>query len=226
MLSKFCYIFFLLFVNSTFSQKLENFSGYLTLQSEISSSKGSEALTPVSILTIDNYKNVLEFNVKLKRFNGEFIGADTLNVFFINTEKGIYSAYKKMGIDEKPYLTESIENKKEGLSFLQKDVDFFADVQNIKIKDTILNRTKYKIATGFKKADNSELRYEAYIANTPRYFPVQISKILSKLTDGGFVEIVRIIDNANDRIITFRSSFEKKDLPKSIDKIMKAWSRN
>ncbi len=226
MLYKFCFFVFLIFINSSCSQNREDLSGYITLQSEISSSKGSEALTPVSILTIDNNKNVLEFNVKLKRFNGEFTGADTLNVFFINTQKGIYAAYKKIGIDEKPYLSESIENKKEGLSFLKRDVDFFAGVQDIKIKDTILNGNKYKLAIGFKKADNSELKYEAYISNTPRNFPVQISKIVSKDTDGGFVEKVRIIDKANDRIITFQSSYEKKKLPKSIDEIMKAWSRN
>lgn len=226
MLKKICFFVSLLIVNSSCSQEHPKVSGYIKLRSEISSGSATDDLTPLSVLTIDNQKNVLEFNVKLKRFNGKFSGSDTLNVFFINTAKRTYSAYKRMDINEKPYLSESIENKKEGLSFLKKAVDLFSDVKNIRVEDTLINGTKYKLAQGVKKSDNEELKYEALIVADPHNFPVQISKILSAMTGGGFVEKVRIIDKASDRIITFTSSYEKKDLPENIDKIMKVWSEN
>lgn len=226
MLKKICFFVFLLIVNSSCSQERTEVSGYIKLRSEISSGSAREEFTPLSILTIDNQKNVLEFNEKLKRFNGKFVGSDTLNVFFINTAKRTYAAYKRMDINEKPYLSESIENKKEGLSFFKKDVDLFSDVKNIRVKDTLINGTGYKLAQGVKQSENEELKYEALIAVEPHNFPVQISKILSGMTHGGFVEKVSIIDKANDRIISFTSSYEKKELPKNIDEIMKAWSRN
>jgi len=46
------------------------------------------------------------------------------------------------------------------------------------------------------------------------------------LTDGGFVEKIRIIDKSNNRIISFNCIFEKKELPERIKKIMKVWSEN
>lgn len=226
MLKKICFFVFLLIVNSSCSQQHPKVSGYIKLRSEISSGSTTDDLTPLSVLIIDNQKNVLEFNVKLKRFNGKFSGSDTLNVFFINTAKRTYAAYKRMDINEKPYLSGSIENKKEGISFFKKDVDLFSDVKNIRFKDTLVNGTKYKLAQGDKKSNNEELKYEALIAAEPHNFPVQISKILSAMTDGGFVEKVRIIDNASDRIITFTSSYQKKSLPEKTDKIMKVWSKN
>lgn len=226
MLKKTCFFVFLLIVNSSCAQEHSKVSGYIKLQSEISSGSTTDDLTPLLVLTIDNQRNVLEFNVKLKRFNGKFSGSDTLNVFFINTAKRTFAAYKRMDINEKPYLIESIENKKEGISFLKKEVDLFSGVKNIKLRDTLINGTKYKLAQGGKKSNNEELKYEALIAAEPHNFPVQISKILSAMTQGGFVEKVRIIDKASDRIITFTSSYQKKTLPEKTDKIMKVWSRN
>ena len=226
MLNKISILLLLISVSSSCSQNSNELSGYIRLESEISSDVVTETFLPPHVLIINEKGNVLEFNEKLNNSSGKYNVSDTLNVFFINTKKGLYSAYKKLDENEKPYLTENVVNKKEGASFFSNKVDFFTDVQNIKVKDTIINNTKYKFVSGSKKTDNTEQIYEAFITSNPRNFPVQISKILSALTDGGFVEKIRIIDKSNNRIISFNCIFEKKELPERIKKIMKVWSEN
>lgn len=226
MLNKICLFVFV--ISSTFScsQNSDKSSGYIKFESEISSDVATETFLPPHTLIVDGKGNVLEFHEKLKNSNGKYIVSDTLKIFFIETEKGRYSEYKKLDLNEKPYLTDSIENKREGASFFSKKVDFFSDVQNIKIKDTVINKIKYKFASGTKEVENSSLIYEATIAETPRNFAVQISKVLSKMTNGGFVESVRIIDKTNNRTITFKCSFESKKLPGRIDRVIQQWSKN
>lgn len=220
------YFYLILLSMSSCSQNKNQLSGYIKLQSEISSDDVSETFMPGSILTVNEKGDILEYNERLKRIDGKFKGSDTLNIFFINTKKGIYSAYKKLDMNEKPYLNDNIDNKREGVGFFSKKVDFFSDIQNIKLKDTLIGSIKYKFAVGSKIADQSTLVYQALIAPAPQNFPAQISKILSNMTGGGFVEKVWIIDKANNRIMTFKCSYEHKKLPDKIDKIMKAWANN
>jgi hypothetical protein len=226
MLNKFYFFVFLLVANPSYPQSPDKLSGYVSLESEISSGSAIETFLPETLLTLDGKNNILEYNIKLNRYNGEFIASDTLNIFFINIEKGIYSAYIKLDINEKPYLNDNVENKRQGVSFFSKKVDFFSDVQNIKIKDTVINSILYKLASGSKISDNSKITYEAFISKIPHNFPIQISKIVSTMTDGGFVEKVIINDEKTKKKITFKCNYKKEVLPDKLEKIMKVWSEN
>ncbi|MFD2940104.1 hypothetical protein [Flavobacterium notoginsengisoli] len=216
----------LLIINSSCSQSSKKFSGYITLKSEISSGSVAQAFMPPAVLIVDAQANAIEFLTKVKLENGEMKGSDTLNVFFINFKKGNYASYKKLDINEKPYAKEKIDNKKEGISFFSKKVDFFSGVTDIVIKDSIIKNISYKVARGFKKVDHYKFKYEAYVLNSPKKFPIQISKIISERTEGGFVAEVRITDYANDKLLIFKCDYIQKNLPERLEKLMKVWGGN
>ena len=213
------------FISSSCSQNRQE-TGYLILESEISAGELTQVLMPKKVLIINHDYNVLEFHEKFKMKEGQFAGADTLSVFFINTKKNTYSAYKTINKNEKPYKIDQIDNKKEGITFYSKKVDLFSNVSNILIRDTIVNNVKYKLATGSKDSENGKLLYEAYILKVPEFFPVQISNILSDMTDGGFVERIVIKDLNNKKDIIFKSQFEHGEIPVKFNDAMRAWGKN
>lgn len=200
--------------------------GYIILESEISAGEIKQIFMPKKTLIIDAAFNVLEFHEKFSRKDNQFTGADTLNVFFINTKKNTYSAYKKLNSSEKPYLRDSVDSKKDGITFYSKKVDLFSNVENITIKDSLIDQNEYKLALGSKESENGKLLYKAYIRKEPRLFPVQISSILSEITGGGFVERIEIKDLSNNKTLIFKCSFQSGAIPVNIVKVMRAWSKN
>lgn len=224
MLKKFITFLSFVLLYCSCSHNIER-SGYIILESEISSDTIIQPFLPKKKLIInDNY--VLEFNTELKGLGGNLTQSDTVSFFLIDTKKQNYTAYKTMSIKEKPFLRDKIENKRIGITFYSKTVDFFLGVNDLKIKDTIINSIDYKYATGMKITKESELFYEGYIIDKPHNFPVQISKILSEKTGGGFVEKINIFDKKNNKTITFKCRFVNKKLPKRIEKVMTIWAEN
>lgn len=224
-MNKIYVVLLLILINSSCAQRYKR-SGFLVLQSEISAGPIKQPLMPDKFLIINEDDYVIEFREKFKGLNGDLQVTDTLSVFLIDLNKQSYAEYKKMDINMKPFLRDKIENKKAGLTIYSPGEDFFNEVKDVTIKDSIINKVKYKYVTGSRETDDGKLFYEAYVAKEPKNFPVQISKVLSQRTDGGFVEKINIFDKKNQKTITFKFKFESKALPARLEELIKVWKEN